>query len=126
MIREATCSCGGRLCDMGYRGEFLKYAENNRDAWTTAGVKTVVTACSDGYHAFKRLYPAELDFNFEVLHITQFLDRLIREHFPGSAVLGVRSLVCATGGGILFGSLGARLAVRSRHDERIVQGVQTV
>ena len=78
MGKDENC-CGGRLCDMGYRGEFLKYAENNRDAWTTAGVKTVVTACSDGYHAFKRLYPAELDFNFEVLHITQFLDRLIRE-----------------------------------------------
>jgi Fe-S oxidoreductase len=76
--RDENC-CGGRLCDMGYRGEFLKYAENNIDAWTTAGVKTVVTACSDGYHAFKRLYPAEMKFKFEVLHITQFLDRLIRE-----------------------------------------------
>ncbi len=76
--RDENC-CGGRLCDMGYRGEFLKYAENNIDAWTTAGVKTVVTACSDGYHAFKRLYPAEMNFKFEVLHITQFLDRLIRE-----------------------------------------------
>ena len=76
--RDENC-CGGRLCDMGYRGEFLKYAENNIDAWTTAGVTTVVTACADGYHAFKRLYPAELQFKFEVLHITEFLDRLIRE-----------------------------------------------
>jgi Fe-S oxidoreductase len=78
MGRDENC-CGGRLCDMGYRGEFIKYAENNVDAWTTAGVKTVVTACSDGYHAFKRLYPEALDFNFEVLHITEFLDRLIRQ-----------------------------------------------
>lgn len=76
--RDENC-CGGRLCDMGYRGEFLKYAENNMDAWKTGGVKTVVTTCADGYHAFKRLYPAEFDFTFEVLHITQFLDRLIRE-----------------------------------------------
>ena len=37
MGKDENC-CGGRLCDMGYRGEFLKYAENNRDAWTTAGV----------------------------------------------------------------------------------------
>ncbi len=78
MGRDENC-CGGRLCDMGYRGEFLKYAENNIDAWKTAGVKTVVTACSDGYHAFKRLYPAEFDFKFNVLHITEFLDQLIRE-----------------------------------------------
>ncbi|MBW1790948.1 MAG: (Fe-S)-binding protein [Deltaproteobacteria bacterium] len=78
MGRDENC-CGGRLCDMGYRGEFIKYAENNIDAWTTAGVKTVVTACADGYHAFKRLYPEELDFKFEVLHITEFLERLIKE-----------------------------------------------
>jgi len=78
MGRDENC-CGGRLCDMGYRGEFIKYAENNKDAWTTAGVKTVVTGCSDCYHAFKRLYPDELDFKFEVLHITEYLDRLIKE-----------------------------------------------
>jgi len=78
MGRDENC-CGGRLCDMGYRGEFIKYAENNNDAWTTAGVKTVVTGCSDCYHAFKRLYPEEIDSKFEVLHITEYLDRLIKE-----------------------------------------------
>ena len=78
MGKDENC-CGGRLCDMGYRGEFIKYAENNVDAWKNAGVKTVVTACSDGYHAFKRLYPEEMEFNFEVIHITQFLERLINE-----------------------------------------------
>lgn len=78
MGKDENC-CGGRLCDMGYRGEFIKYAENNIDAWKTAGVKTVITACADGYHAFKRLYPEEMAFNFEVLHITEFLDRLIKE-----------------------------------------------
>ena len=78
MGRDENC-CGGRLCDMGYRGEFIKYAENNIDAWKTAGVKTVVTGCSDGYHAFKRLYPEELNFKFEVLHITEYLERLINE-----------------------------------------------
>jgi Fe-S oxidoreductase len=76
--KDENC-CGGRLCDMGYRGEFLKYAENNIDAWTTAGVKTIITTCSDGYHAFKRLYPEEFEFKFEVLHITQYLERLIKE-----------------------------------------------
>ncbi|MCP4714453.1 MAG: (Fe-S)-binding protein [Deltaproteobacteria bacterium] len=78
MGRDENC-CAGRVCDMGYRGECIKYAENNIDAWTTAGVKTVVTGCSDCYHAFKRLYPDEMDFNFEVIHITQYLERLINE-----------------------------------------------
>jgi len=76
--KDENC-CGTRVSDMGYRGEFLKYAENNIDAWTNAGVKTVVTACSDGYHGLKRLYPEEFDFKFEVLHITQFIERLIQE-----------------------------------------------
>ena len=56
MGKDETC-CGGRAYDMGYRGEFTKYAENNIEAWNNAGVKTVVTSCSDGYFTFKRLYP---------------------------------------------------------------------
>jgi Fe-S oxidoreductase len=77
MGKDETC-CGGRLYDMGYKGEFTKYAENNIEAWKAAGVKTVVTSCADGYHAFKRLYPA-LGFKLEVLHTVEFIERLIKE-----------------------------------------------
>jgi len=77
MGKDETC-CGGKAYDMGYQGEFTKYAENNIEAWTNAGVKTVVTSCSDGYHAFKRLYP-QLGSKFEVVHTVEFIDRLIKE-----------------------------------------------
>ena len=77
MGKEETC-CGGRVYDMGYQGEFTKYAENNIEAWTTAKVKTVVTSCSDCYHAFKRLYPT-MGSQFEVIHTVEFIDRLIKE-----------------------------------------------
>jgi len=77
MGKDETC-CGGRAFEMGYQGELTKYAENNLEAWKNAGVKTVVTACSDGYYTFKRLYP-ELGSKFEVLHIVEFIDRLIKE-----------------------------------------------
>jgi len=77
MGKDETC-CGGKAYDMGYRGEFTKYAENNIEAWTNTGVKTVVTSCSDCYYAFKRLYP-EVGSKFEVLHIVEFIDRLIKE-----------------------------------------------
>jgi len=77
MGKDETC-CGGKAYDMGYRGEFTKYAESNMEAWKNAGVKTVITACSDGYYTFKRLYP-ELGSNFEVLHMVEFIDRLIKE-----------------------------------------------
>jgi Fe-S oxidoreductase len=77
MGEQETC-CGGRVYDMGYAGEFRKYAEHNIETWRNAGVKTVVTSCSDGYHAFKRLYP-EIGANFEVLHTVEFIERLIKE-----------------------------------------------
>ncbi len=79
MGKEETC-CGGRVYEMGYFGEFTKYAENNIDAWNTAGVKKVVTACADGYGAVKDLYPrVGKKMNFEVLHVTEYLDQLIKE-----------------------------------------------
>jgi Fe-S oxidoreductase len=77
MGKDETC-CGGRVYDMGYKGEFTKYAQNNIEAWNRAGVKTVITSCSDCYHAFKRLYP-QLGSKFEVLHTVEFLNRLVRE-----------------------------------------------
>jgi len=77
MGKDENC-CGSRPAQMGFKGEFTKYAENNIDAWKNAGVKTVVTACSDGYYAMKRLYP-EVGSKVEVLHMVEFLARLIEQ-----------------------------------------------
>jgi Fe-S oxidoreductase len=77
--RDETC-CGGRAYEMGYQGELTKYAENNVDMLRAAGVKTVVTSCADCYYAFKVLYDMiDKKGDLEVLHITEYLDRLI-EH----------------------------------------------
>jgi Fe-S oxidoreductase len=79
MGKDETC-CGGRVYDMGYKDDAKKLAEKTVAAWKKAGVRTVVTACADGYHAFSRLYPKLLggETGVEVLHITQYLDRLIK------------------------------------------------
>jgi Fe-S oxidoreductase len=77
MGKDESC-CGGRAYQMGYREEFTKSAKDNIDTWKNAGVRTVVTSCSDGYFAFKRLYP-ELGSRVEVLHTVEFIDRLIKE-----------------------------------------------
>jgi len=50
-----TCS-GGRAYQMGYKEDFLTQAKKNMAMIKKAGVKTVVTACADGYQAFKVLY----------------------------------------------------------------------
>jgi Fe-S oxidoreductase len=77
--KEEAC-CGGRAFEIGYRGEFTKYAEHNIEAWNAADVRTVVTSCSDCYGALKFHYPRiGKEMNFEVLHITEYLDRLIKE-----------------------------------------------
>ena len=78
MGKEEVC-CGGRAFQMGYQEEFTKCAESNIEAWTKAGMKTVVTSCPDCYHAFKRLYPGRVGSNFEVLHTVEFIDQLIKE-----------------------------------------------
>jgi len=76
---EETC-CGGRAYELGYQGELIKYAEHNIDTWRAAGAKTVVTSCADCYCAFKVLYDKiGLKHNVQVLHITEYLDRLIQE-----------------------------------------------
>ncbi|MDD5434941.1 MAG: (Fe-S)-binding protein [Nitrospira sp.] len=78
MGKDESC-CGGKAYSLGFRGEFRKFAESNTDAWVNAGVKTVVTCCADGYFAFKNLYPKYgIGKTFEVLHITEYLDRLIK------------------------------------------------
>ncbi len=69
--------CGGRIYNMGYREEFTRLAQANIAAWKKAGVRTIVTSCSDGYHAFKRLYP-ELGSQVEVLHTVEYIDRLVK------------------------------------------------
>ena len=77
MGKEESC-CGCRAYDMGFAGEFIKFAQNNVEAWRTAGVKTVVTSCSDCRYAFQRLYP-KLGSDVEVLHTLEFVDRLVKQ-----------------------------------------------
>lgn len=74
-----TCCCG-RAYQMGYRKDFIKQAKKNMALVKKAGVKTVVTACADGYQAFKVLYDKyNLKGDLEVLHISEYIDRLIKD-----------------------------------------------
>ena len=78
IMGEHEMCCGGRIYSMGYRDEFTQYAKANITAWAKAGVKTVITSCSDGYHAFKRLYP-KLGSQVNVFHTLEYFDGLIQE-----------------------------------------------
>ena len=79
MGMEESC-CGGRAYEIGYMGEFTKYAEHCLETFNSLGVNMVVTSCSDGYSTFKKLYPrVDIDMKFEVLHMVEYLDRLIKD-----------------------------------------------
>ena len=77
---ENESCCGGRAFQMGYKDDFLKQAKKNMAMLKKAGVKTLVTSCADGYQAFRVLYDKyNLKGELEVLHITEYLARLIKE-----------------------------------------------
>jgi Fe-S oxidoreductase len=79
MGKEESC-CGGRAYEMGYIGEYTKFAEHSIETFNTIGVSTVVTSCSDGYSFFKNMYPRlKMNMRFEVLHAVDYLARLIQE-----------------------------------------------
>jgi len=72
--------CGGRSYQMGYKADFLKQAEQTMELIRKSGAEILVTSCSECYHAFKVLYDKfNLKGNLEVRHITEYLDRLIKE-----------------------------------------------
>jgi Fe-S oxidoreductase len=77
---ENESCCGGRAYQMGYKEDFLRQANRNMEMFKKAGIETLVTGCADGYHAFKVLYDKYgLKGDLEVLHITEYLDRLLKE-----------------------------------------------
>ncbi len=77
IMGDREMCCGGRVYSMGYRDAFTRVAEANMKAWVRAGVKTVITSCADGYHAFKRLYP-QLGSQVEVIHTVEFIEHLVK------------------------------------------------
>ena len=79
IMGAADNCCAGRAYQMGFREEFNERAEANIRAFKIAGVKTIVTPCSDCYHTFKRLY-ARKGMKVEVLHMVEYLDLLISKN----------------------------------------------
>jgi len=65
---------------MGYKEDFLRQAKRNMALFQKSGAEILVTGCADGYHAFKTLYDKYgVKNGLEVLHTTEYLDRLIKE-----------------------------------------------
>jgi Fe-S oxidoreductase len=69
-------------------GEFHRCIDANLDLFARRSAGVIVTACAGCYKTFKDLYPKHTDRNMpEVLHLVEYMDRLIQEgkvSFQGS------------------------------------------
>jgi len=74
---EEVC-CGESVRKAGSEDVFQTLAQANIDAFSGHGVKTIVVSSPHCYHTFKNEYP-EFGGNFEVVHSTQYIWRLIEE-----------------------------------------------
>ena len=75
---EEKC-CGMVQMRIGERGLFEMLAEKNIEAFNNLGIKTLITPCPHCYYSFKSYYPKLGKLNFEVLHFTQYVKRLVDE-----------------------------------------------
>ena len=76
---DETC-CGGRAYQMGYKQDFLQQAKQCQALLENSGAELLVTGCADCYYAFKVLFDKfGLKGKLQVLHTTEYLDRLIKE-----------------------------------------------
>jgi Fe-S oxidoreductase len=70
--------CGESIRKAGAESLFQNLAQTNINAFKEAGVKKIVVTSPHCYHTFRDEYP-ELGGNFEVVHIVQYLNELIRD-----------------------------------------------
>ncbi len=70
--------CGESIRKSGDEALFKKLAKENIKNFIENGVKSIIVSSPHCYHTFKIDYP-EFMVNFEIIHITQLIDRLIRD-----------------------------------------------
>jgi Fe-S oxidoreductase len=88
LLKDERC-CGHDMLWTGDVRTFEKLAELNAKTISNLGVETIVTVCPEGYYTLKNDYPKFLNngsngnnknkpWNFKVIHITEFLAKLIK------------------------------------------------
>lgn len=70
--------CGESIRKTGDEEVFKRLARENIKTFIDHGVKKILVSSPHCYHTFKNEYP-DFRVNFEVIHISQYLFRLIRE-----------------------------------------------
>jgi Fe-S oxidoreductase len=76
MNAEEYC-CGAPLWRTGQIAEATRLVEHNLQVLKQLQIKTLVVSCAECYGAFKGLYPRLGEFDFEVLHISEVIAKLL-------------------------------------------------
>lgn len=79
ILNEERC-CGHDLLWTGDVNTFEKLARLNLKAIEESGVSTVVTSCPECYRTLKIDYAEIKELKFEVLHISELLEELVKEN----------------------------------------------
>jgi len=84
LLNLAEWCCGYPLYSTGQVKLFEKQVEHNIEAVKKTGARTVLVSCAQGYKTWKVDYPkvcgiSTADMGFDVIHVTEYIDRLIKE-----------------------------------------------
>ena len=71
--------CGAPLWRTGQIEVAKKLVEHNLETFRSQGIDTVITSCAECYGTFKGFYPRIAKLEFEVLHITEVIQRMVKE-----------------------------------------------
>jgi len=78
ILGDQESCCGESIRKIGSEKVFKKVARENIKTFIDHGVKKILVSSPHCYHTFKNEYP-EFMVNFEVVHITQYLQDLFNE-----------------------------------------------
>lgn len=79
ILGKSEVCCGSPIVRIGGRELFSKIAKANIEMFNKLGVSKVITSCAGCYSTFKVDYPKEGEMKFEILHVVEYLDQLIKE-----------------------------------------------
>ncbi len=84
MLMPDEWCCGNMLYSVGMIDEARKLAQRNLDAVRQSGATTLLLSCAEGYRMWKVDYPKILnistaDLGFRVVHLTEFVDELLKK-----------------------------------------------
>ncbi|MEM3405845.1 MAG: (Fe-S)-binding protein [Candidatus Pacearchaeota archaeon] len=80
MLKDLEVCCGNPILNSGHEKEAKELAQKNFNLFKERGVSKIITNCPACFYMFKNNYPKLINkWDIEVEHITQSIDKAIKE-----------------------------------------------